>query len=134
MAEEELQKKQFKYKGKTVDELRGLEVREFAKILPSTQRRNVLRNFQKLENFISRAKEKQSKNKKIKTHNRSLVIVPQMVGMQIQIYNGRNFIPVEIEGEMLGHKFGEFAPTRGRIMHSKSGVGATKGSKAKSKK
>ncbi len=134
MAEEELQKKQFKYKGKTVDELRGLEVREFAKILPSTQRRNVLRNFQKLENFISRAKEKQSKNKKIKTHNRSLVIVPQMVGMQIQIYNGRNFIPVEIEGEMLGHKFGEFAPTRGRIMHSKSGVGATKGSKSKSKK
>ena len=57
-----------------------------------------------------------------------------MIGMKIQIYNGRNFVPVEIFGEMLGHKFGEFAPTRVRIVHSKSGVGATKGTKHKSKK
>ena len=134
MPEEQYTKKELTFKGKTADELQSLDVREFAKMVPSRNRRNILRNFQKLENFISRAKEKQSKNKKIKTHNRSLVVVPQMVGMQIQIYNGKSFVPVEIEGEMLGHKLGEFAPTRARIMHSKSGVGATKGSKAKSKK
>ena len=57
-----------------------------------------------------------------------------MIGMKIQIYNGHNFTPVEIVGEMLGHKFGEFSPTRVRIKHSKAGVGATKGSMAKSKK
>ena len=57
-----------------------------------------------------------------------------MVGMKIQIHNGNNFVPVEIVGEMLGHKLGEFAPTRGKVKHGKSGVGATKGSMAKSKK
>lgn len=131
----EITKKQFTYKGKTIDELKTLDVREFAKLLPSRQRRTVLRNFQNIENFISRSKEKISKGKKsIKTHKRDLVVVPQMIGMKIQIHNGRQFMPVEITGEMLGHKFGEFAPTRSRVAHTKAGVGATKGSRAKSKK
>ena len=61
-------------------------------------------------------------------------VFPQMVGWKIGIYNGQKFVPVEVIGEMLGHKFGEFAPTRARIKHGKLGVGATKGSKHKSKK
>lgn len=131
----EIAKKQFTYKGKTIDELKALDVREFAKLLPSRQRRTVLRNFQNIENFISRAKGRISKGRKsIKTHKRDLVVVPQMIGMKIQIHNGRQFMPVEITGEMLGHKFGEFAPTRSRVAHTKAGVGATKGSRAKSKK
>ncbi|MFH1431504.1 MAG: ribosomal protein S19 family protein [Nanoarchaeota archaeon] len=130
----ELKKKEFTYKGKTIEELKKLDVREFARLLKSKQRRNVLRNFQELEDFVNIAKEKLSKNKKIRTHKRDLVIVPQMTGMNIQIYNGNKFIPVEMTGEMLGHKFGEFSPTRARIKHSKAGVGATKGSKHKSKK
>ena len=56
----ELKKKEQTYKGKTIEELKALNVREFAKLLPSRQRRNVLRNFQKIENFVARAKEKQS--------------------------------------------------------------------------
>ncbi len=129
-----MQKKQFKYRGMTVEELKNLDVREFAKFLPARQRRTVLRNFQEVEGFLNRSKEKESKNKKIKTHKRDLVVVPKMIGMKIQIYNGRQFIPIEVIPEMLGHKFGEFAPTRARIQHSKAGVGATKGSKHKSKK
>jgi len=127
-------KKQFTYRGKSVEELKTLEVREFAKYLPSRLKRSVLRNFQELEEFLNRAKEKISKEKKIKTHKRSLVVVPQMVGMTIQVYNGNSFLPVQIVGEMIGHRLGEFALTRGRIKHSKAGVGATKGSKHKSKK
>jgi ribosomal protein S19 len=57
-----------------------------------------------------------------------------MVGMKIQIYNGQKFNLVEITEEMLGHKFGEFSLTRAKIKHSKTGIGATKSSKAKSKK
>ena len=57
-----------------------------------------------------------------------------MVGMKIHIHDGRNFVPVTIMGEMLGHRFGEFALTRGRVKHGKSGVGATKGTKFKAKK
>ena len=108
----ELQKKQFKYRGKTVEELKELNVREFAKYLKSRQRRFVLRRFQEIDKFIERADSKISKNKPVRTHQRDLIIVPKMIGMKISIYNGRNFVPVEVIGEMLGHKFGEFAPTR----------------------
>ncbi|MBU2562636.1 MAG: 30S ribosomal protein S19 [Nanoarchaeota archaeon] len=130
----EMRKKEFKFRGKTIEELKELDVREFAKHLRSRQRRTVLRNFQEIEQFIRRAEEKIKKNKKIKTHQRSIIVTPEMVGMKIQIYNGNKFIPVEITGEMLGHVFGEFAPTRARIKHGSAGVGATKGSKHKSKK
>jgi len=134
MEETEFKKKEFTYKGKTVGELKTLDVREFARLTVSRQRRAILRNFQKIEDFINRSKVKLEKNKPIKTHHRDLIVVPEMVGWKIFIYNGNKFVPVEITREMLGHVFGEFAPTRTRTKHSKAGVGATKGSKHKSKK
>ena len=129
-----IEKKQFMYRGKTIEELKRLDVRGFSKYLKSKQRRFVLRQFQEIENFLNRANTKISKNKPIKTHYRNLVVVPGMIGMKIYVYNGQKFIPSEITGEMLGHKFGELSPTRARIKHGKAGVGATKGTKSKSKK
>ena len=130
----ELQKKQFKYRGKTIEELKKLDVREFAKYLKSRQRRFVLRNFQEIEKFVKRAGVKISKNKQVRTHQRDIIVVPKMIGMKISVYNGRNFIQVEVMDEMLGHKLGEFALTRARVKHGKAGVGATKGTRAKAKK
>lgn len=130
----EIEKKKFKFRGKTEEELKKLDVREFAKLVKSRERRFLLRQFQKVENFVTRSKEKLKKNKPIKTHIRDVIIVPEMLGMKIQVYNGRQFIPVEVVPEMLGHRLGEFSPTRARIKHGSAGVGATKGSKAKSKK
>ncbi len=127
-------KKEFTYRGKTLEELKKLDVREFAKLVRSRERRTILRQFNEIERFVNRAKIKLSRNKQIKTHSRDLVIVPQMVGMKIGVYNGKTFVPVEIVGEMLGHRLGEFAPSRGRVQHGKAGVGATKGTRAKSKK
>jgi small subunit ribosomal protein S19 len=127
-------KKEFTYRGKNLKELKELDVREFAKFLPSRKRRTLLRNFQEIEKFINRSKEKISKSKKVRTHQRDLVVVPGMVGMKIQVYNGQNFINVDVVGEMLGHKLGEFALTRGKVKHGSAGVGATKGTKHKSKK
>ncbi|MCF7910596.1 30S ribosomal protein S19 [Candidatus Pacearchaeota archaeon] len=130
----ETKKKEFAYRGKTLEELKQLDTREFAKLVRSRDRRMIMRNFQKIEGFVNRAKQKIKKNKPVKTHNRDLVITPQMIGMKIFVYNGKEFKPVEITGEMLGHKFGEFSTTRAIIKHGKAGVGATKGSKHKSKK
>lgn len=130
----EIKRKEFTYRGKTLDELKKLDVREFSRYLKSGPRRTILRQFQQTENFISRAKVKINKNKPVRTHERSFVIVPEMVGMKISIHDGRNFFPVIITGEMLGHRLGEFAMTRGRVKHSKAGIGATKGSKFKAKK
>ncbi len=130
----EIKKKQFTYKGKTIEELKALDVREFAKYLKSGKRRNALRRFQEIEKFVSDAKEKIEKNKKVRTHKRDLVIVPGMVGMRIQVHDGKNFVSLEVTEEMLGHKLGEFAQTRGRVKHGTAGLGATKGTRAKAKK
>jgi small subunit ribosomal protein S19 len=130
----EIQKKQFIYRGKSMDELKELEVREFSKYLPSRQKRTVLRNFQVIEDFVKRAKTKLEKGKKIRTHSRDIIIVPQMIGMNIQVHNGKNFNPILIEPEMLGHRLGEMSSTRSKVAHSKAGIGATKGSKHKAKK
>jgi small subunit ribosomal protein S19 len=127
-------KKEFTYRGKTVEELQKLDVREFAKLVPSRQRRTILRNFQIIEEFVNRYKIKLNKGKKIRTHLRDIIIVPSMVGMQVNVYNGNNFIKIDITGDMLAHRLGEFAPTRGKIKHGSAGVGATKGSKHQSKK
>jgi small subunit ribosomal protein S19 len=126
-------KKQFKFRGKTLEELKALSVREFAKLTKSRQRRTILRQFQKIENFVSRAKTKLSKKKAIKTHLRDIIIVPQLIGMKILVYNGKDFVPVLITEEMLGHFLGEFSLTRTRVKHGSAGVGATKGTRSQSK-
>ncbi len=131
---EEMKRKQFTYRGKTFDELKKLDVREFAKYLKSRKRRSVLRQFHEIEKFISQAKTKNNRNKPIRTHQREIIIVPQMVGMKIYVHNGKNFVLTEIKEEMLGHALGEFALTRARVKHGKTGIGATKGTKHKAKK
>jgi len=50
--------------------------------------------------------------KPIKTWSRRSTIIPEMVGLTIQVYNGKIFIPVFITENMVGHKLGEFSPTR----------------------
>jgi len=59
-----------------------------------------------------------SNNKMIKTWSRRSTIVPEMVGYTIAVHNGRKFIPVFITEEMVGHKLGEFAPTRTYYGHA----------------
>ena len=132
--ETEIRKKEFTYRGLTVDELKKMDVREFSKYIKSKPRRTILRQFQQIEDFVNRSKSKISRNKPVRTHKRELVIVPEMVGMKISVHDGKSFFPVVITGEMLGHRLGEFAPTRSKVKHSKAGIGATKGSKFKAKK
>ena len=50
--------------------------------------------------------------KPIKTWSRRSTILPQFVGLTFNVYNGHKFIPVSVSEEMVGHKLGEFAPTR----------------------
>ncbi len=50
--------------------------------------------------------------KPIKTWSRRSMIIPAMIGMTIAVHNGRQHVPVYVSDEMVGHKLGEFAPTR----------------------
>ena len=52
------------------------------------------------------------RNEVIKTWSRRSTILPQFVGLTFNVYNGHKFIPVSVSEEMVGHKLGEFAPTR----------------------
>jgi len=122
------------FKGKTIEELIKLDVREFAKYLPSRKKRSLLRQFNDIEKFIQQQKRKVEEKKKIRVHARDLIIVPQMVGWTIAVHTGKEFVPVEIIMEMLGHRLGEFAATRKKVEHSAPGIGATRSSAALSVK
>lgn len=66
---------------------------------------------------VQKAIEKQKKEGKenpgvIKTWSRSSTIIPNFVGVTFQVYNGKKFIPVSVNESMVGHKLGEFSPTR----------------------
>jgi len=56
-------------------------------------------------------------NKAIKTWSRASVITPEMVGYTFEVHNGKNFITVQIVENMVGHRLGEFAPTRKFVSH-----------------
>jgi len=60
------------------------------------------------------------RNQAIKTWSRRSTILPQFVGLTFQVHNGNKFIPVHVNEEMVGHKLGEFAPTRTFKAHSAS--------------
>ena len=59
------------------------------------------------------------RNEIIKTWSRRSTILPQFVGLTFGVYNGLKFVPVSVTEDMIGHKFGEFSPTR--TFHSHSG-------------
>ncbi|WP_291298152.1 30S ribosomal protein S19 [Elioraea sp.] len=58
------------------------------------------------------------RNEIIKTWSRRSTILPQFVGLTFGVYNGHKFIPVQVNENMIGHKLGEFAPTRTFSSHS----------------
>ncbi|MBL7100870.1 MAG: 30S ribosomal protein S19 [Nanoarchaeota archaeon] len=123
----------FTFHGKTVEELQKMDLKEFAKLVTARQRRSLLRGFtdaqKKLLEKIKKTKEGKY-NKVIRTHCRNMIIIPGMIGLKILVYKGKEFAPVMITEDMLGHYLGEMTLTRQRVAHSAPGVGATKSSAA----
>ncbi|AOV94365.1 30S ribosomal protein S19 [Nanohaloarchaea archaeon SG9] len=116
----------FTFRGKTLDELQEMSRDEFADLLNSRGRRKLNRGLRESEKkLLEKIKEKDT----VQTHLRSMIVLPEMVGTTIEIYNGQGFESVEIDEEMIGHYFGEFAKTRKEVSHSAPGLGATRSSK-----
>jgi len=76
--------------------------------------------------LINKVKEVRNtkETKVIKTWSRRSTVIPEMVGMTFAVHNGKKFIPVFVTEEMVGHKLGEFSPTR--TFHGHSGDRKTK--------
>lgn len=122
------------FRGIAIEDLKKLEIREFAKYLASRERRTVMRSFQMIEKFLEKSKADVAKNKMPKTHSREIPIVPQMIGWTIGVHNGKEFTQVKVTEDMLGHRIGEFTLTRKPVKHGAAGIGATKGSASASVK
>ena len=126
--------KKFTYKGYTLEELQKMPMDEFIKLLPARQRRSLLRGLTEAQRIllekVRKAKKALQEGKKIviKTHVRDMIILPEMVGLTIHVYNGREFVPVEVKPEMIGHYLGEFAITCKPVKHGAPGVGASRSS------
>ncbi|NPA86472.1 MAG: 30S ribosomal protein S19 [Candidatus Diapherotrites archaeon] len=135
----------FSYRGYSLDEIRSMDLKQFAEIAPARIRRSILRllNGKRVEpeekRLLERIEEARrlvdegKRQPRIRTHCRDFPIIPQMIGLTIEVYNGKEFIPVHVRPEMLGHYLGEFALTRKPVEHGERGLGATR-SKAAPKK
>ena len=119
-------KGEYTYRGKTISELQELSLEEFAELLPSRERRSIKRGFTDGQKKILH---EFKDGKKVRTHHRDMIVLPEMIGQTIEVYNGKEFVSVDLQPEMVGHRFGEFAPTRSRVTHGSAGVGATRSSK-----
>lgn len=81
---------------------------------------------------LRKAKKEAQVNEKpdvVKTHLRDMIIVPEMIGSVVGVYNGKTFTQVEIKPEMIGHYLGEFSITYKPVKHGRPGIGATHSSR-----
>ncbi|UCE29651.1 MAG: 30S ribosomal protein S19 [Candidatus Bathyarchaeota archaeon] len=126
--------KEFIYQGHTIEGLQGMSMDEFIRLLPSRQRRSLQRGLTReqrvlLENIRSVEETSTEEQKKVvKTHVRNMIILPEMVGFTILIHDGKEFVAVEINPDMIGHYLGEFAITNKMVRHGTPGIGASRSS------
>jgi small subunit ribosomal protein S19 len=126
--------KEFMYRGHDLSSLQGMSMDEFINLLPSRQRRSLQRGLTPEQRILlekmREAQEAASKGEDatIKTHVRDMVILPEMVGAKIAVHNGKEFVPMEIRPEMIGHYLGEFAITNKPVRHGTPGIGASRSS------
>lgn len=73
------------------------------------------------EYLFKKAEEAKSSKKPIKTWSRRSTILPDFVGLTFAVHNGKKFVPVYVTENMVGHKLGEFSPTRTFKGHTKTG-------------
>ncbi|MBI2665596.1 30S ribosomal protein S19 [Candidatus Woesearchaeota archaeon] len=122
-----------KWYGKSEEELKSMDFKEFLKLIPSRSRRSLQRSFNN-DSQKKLLKKIDADSKNIRTQRREMVVIPSMIGKTIKIYSGREWVPVTITVEMLGHYLGEFALTRKGVTHGSAGLGATRSSRAVSAK
>ncbi|MFA5142401.1 MAG: 30S ribosomal protein S19 [Candidatus Woesearchaeota archaeon] len=119
-------KKEFKYYGKSEAEVMKMSIKEFADISPSRVRRVLNRGFTEYQKAL--LEKVRGGKRTIRTHCRDMIIIPELIGKTINVHSGKEFVPVIILPEMIGHYLGEFVMTRRKVAHNAPGIGATRSS------
>ncbi len=124
------------YRGLSEEEVKKLPLEDFAKLVKARSRRAILRmlegknvQYRQLVDKVRKLAKKGKISKPIKTHVRQAVIIPEWLGITFHVYNGKEWKPVEITIEKLGHRLGEYSYSTRFERHSNPGIGATRGSK-----
>mmetsp|Transcript_9268 Transcript_9268/g.20962 ORF Transcript_9268/g.20962 Transcript_9268/m.20962 type:complete len:147 (-) Transcript_9268:459-899(-) len=130
--------KKFQFRGMDLDALMALSNEEFQEHVTARQRRRMKRGLgAKFNHLMTRIKkdmkkmadEKLDRCDGVKTHLRSMIIVPEMIGSVVGIYNGKTFNGVQVVPEMVGHYLGDFSITYKPVRHGRPGIGATNSSR-----
>ena len=123
--------KEFTYRGLSKEDLDNTSLEKLFQLFNSRQRRSLTRGItdgkRKVIEEIKAAKAGKLKTP-IKTHLRDLIVLPYMVGVTVNVFSGKDFVPVTIKTEMVGHYLGEYVITNKRVNHGAPGVGASRSS------
>jgi small subunit ribosomal protein S19 len=123
--------KEFRYRGKTLEELNSMSTEALLELLPSRARRSLNRGVSDEKRKLledARAKKEGKLEGEIKTHARDMIVLPTMVGLTIGVHNGREFVNLEVRPEMIGRYLGEYVITNKKVVHGTPGIGASRSS------
>jgi len=128
--------KKFQFRGVELDKLLDLTLEEFAGLIHARARRRMYRGLKRNTKALLTRLRKAKKNceplqrpEGIKTHLRNMIIVPEMIGSVIGVYNGKCFNGIEVKPEMVGMYLGEFSITYKPVRHGRPGIGSTNSSR-----
>jgi len=120
-------REEFTYRGYKIDELKAMGLSELIPLMPARARRKFNRGLNRGEETL--LAKIRGGDEKVRTHLREMIVMPEMIGKSVEIYNGKEFVKVEFQPESVFHYLGEFALTRKKVTHGSAGIGATRGSK-----
>ncbi|OAQ30625.1 ribosomal protein S19 [Linnemannia elongata AG-77] len=128
--------RKFSYRGIDLDKLLDLSSEQLMDLVNARPRRRFQRGLKRkpmgLIKKLRQAKKDAPALEKpavVKTHLRNMIVVPEMIGSVVGVYNGKTFNQVEIKPEMIGHYLGEFSITYKPVKHGRPGIGATHSSR-----
>jgi len=123
--------KEFRYRGKSLEELNSMSTEALLELLPSRARRSLNRGVSEEKRKLledARAMKDGKLQGEIKTHARDMIVLPTMVGLTISVHNGREFVPLQVKPEMIGRYLGEYVITNKKVVHGTPGIGASRSS------
>ncbi|XP_013385404.1 40S ribosomal protein S15 [Lingula anatina] len=128
--------KKYAYRGVDLELLLDMSSEQLMELFKCRARRRFSRGLKRkpmaLIKRLRKAKKEappMEKPEAVKTHLRDMIIVPEMIGSIVGVYNGKTFNQVEIKPEMIGHYLGEFSITYKPVKHGRPGIGATHSSR-----
>ncbi|TPX66319.1 hypothetical protein CcCBS67573_g07875 [Chytriomyces confervae] len=127
--------RKFSYRGVDLEQLLDMSSEQLTEIVHARARRRFQRGLKRkpmgLIKKLRKAKKDAVDGEKpetVKTHLRNMIIVPEMVGSVVGVYNGKVFNQIEIKAEMIGHYLAEFSITYKPVGHGRPGIGASSSS------